>query len=77
MNDSFKKLKQNIETLEMTVAFQEDMIESLNTTVGKQHQDIQLLQTQLKLLSEFVKNLKNQNEHGIKYTDEEVPPPHY
>ena len=68
-------LKVKMEAIEITQAFQDDTIDSLQKTVAIQHQEIQLLQTQLKLLSDYIKNLKQGG--GIKLASEELPPPHY
>lgn len=60
--------------LEETQAFQEEEIEALKQTVTQQHHDIQLLQKQLKLLSEYLKTLR---EESVRDPSQEVPPPHY
>lgn len=70
-------LTHKINELESISAFQESSIESLTDTVVKQHQDIQHLQTQLRLLSEFIKNVKSDMDSGIKHSSEETRPPHY
>jgi len=66
---------EQLQQLQMNQAYQEDTIESLEKTIAQQHQDIQQLKHQLKLLSEFLKNMKQQD--GIKAPHEEMPPPHY
>lgn len=71
------ELTDKIHHLETSAAYQEDVIDNLNQTIGKQHQDIQQLQTQIRLLSEFIKNLQQDASSGIKMPNEEVPPPHY
>ena len=38
--------QQRLDQLEMTCAYQQDTIETLNRTVGQQHQQLQLLQKQ-------------------------------
>lgn len=63
-----------IEALEVTQSYQEDTIESLEKTVANQHQDIQLLQTQIRLLSDYIKTMR---QDGIRKPEEETPPPHY
>ena len=67
-------LTEKVNHLEMTQAYQEDVIENLENTVVQQHQDIQTLKNQLKLLSEYIKNLR---QDSIKNPEDEVPPPHY
>ncbi|MDG6772940.1 SlyX family protein [Thiomicrorhabdus sp. ZW0627] len=69
-----QELQDKLHSIEMTQAFQDDVIEALQNTVAKQHQEIQTLQTQLRLLSEYLKTLR---EETIKDPNQEVPPPHY
>ena len=71
----FNELKEQMSNLEITQAFQDDTIESLQRTVAIQHQEIQMLQTQLTLLSEYIKNMKEGG--NIRLSSEETPPPHY
>ncbi|WP_373017194.1 SlyX family protein [Thiomicrorhabdus sp.] len=68
------ELQERLHAIEITQAFQDDVIEALQKTVAQQHQEIQTLQTQLRLLSEYLKTLR---EEGIKDPTQEVPPPHY
>ena len=77
LTQTIQALNLKIQQLEEKSAYQEDTLESLNATIGKQHQDIQKLQTQIRLLSEFIKNLKSELNSGIKHASEETPPPHY
>lgn len=72
---TLSELKEQISNIEITQAFQDDTIESLQKTVATQHQEIQLLQKQLTLLSEYLKNMKEGA--NIRLPSEEVPPPHY
>ena len=74
-SSNLNELKIQMENIETTQAFQDDTIESLQKTVAVQHQEIQMLQTQLTLLSEYIKNMKEGG--GIKLSSEETPPPHY
>ena len=71
----FNRLTERLAHLESNQAFQEESIESLEQTVAQQYQSIQQLEHKLKLLSEYLKNMKQQE--GIKHTHEETPPPHY
>jgi len=76
MTDSvINKLKERISNIEITQAFQDDTIDSLQKTVAKQHQEIQMLQKQMTLLSEYLKNMKEGGQ--IRLPSEETPPPHY
>ncbi|QBZ83246.1 Protein SlyX [Hydrogenovibrio crunogenus] len=70
-------LTDKIHQLEVSSAYQEDVIEHLNQTLGKQHQEIQQLQAQIRLLSDILKALKDESSSGIKLPSEEIPPPHY
>ncbi|MFL0804511.1 MAG: SlyX family protein [Agarilytica sp.] len=64
----------DISELQMRVAFQEDMIASLNEQVSKQEQEIDLLQKQLQHLYTKMASLANSlDEPG----GDEAPPPHY
>ncbi|AZR82087.1 SlyX protein [Thiomicrospira sp. XS5] len=77
INQQLIDLTDKIHHLEVSSAYQEDVIEHLNKTLGKQHQEIQLLQTQVKVLSDYIKQLKYEIGSDIKLPSEEVPPPHY
>lgn len=66
---------EKLHQLEINQSFQDETIAALETTVGKQHQQIQLLENKIQLLTEYIKSLKIQD--GIKKPEEEVPPPHY
>ncbi|MDR9497715.1 MAG: SlyX family protein [Hydrogenovibrio sp.] len=68
--------QQRLEQLEMTCAYQQDTIDTLNRTVGQQHQQLQLLQKQINILSDAFKALRSE-QSGIKPVSEETPPPHY
>ena len=71
-------LSNRIQTLEMNQAFQEDSIEAMEKTIVKQHLEIQNLQNQMALLSDYLKALRQDVGHGgIKRPEDEVPPPHY
>ncbi|MBN2865573.1 MAG: SlyX family protein [Thiotrichales bacterium] len=69
------ELKEQMSNIEITQAFQDDTIESLQKTVAIQHQEIQMLQKQMTLLSDYIKNMKEGG--NIRLPSEEVPPPHY
>jgi SlyX protein len=68
--------QQRLEQLEMMCTYQQDTIDTLNRTVGQQHQQLQLLQKQINILSDAFKTLKTE-QSGIKPVSEERPPPHY
>ncbi len=65
---------EEINELQTRVAFQEDMLTTLNDQVSKQEQDIELLQKQLQHLYTKMASLANSlDEPG----GDEAPPPHY
>ena len=68
-------ITERLAQLETNQAFQEESIEGLEKTVAQQYQAIQQLEHKVKLLSDYLKNVKQQG--GIKHTHEEMPPPHY
>ena len=77
LKEQFIDLTEKVHDLEVSSAYQEDVIEHLNKTIGQRHQDIQQLQTQIRLLSDLLKTIKNETGSGIKLPSEEIPPPHY
>lgn len=77
LTDQLLELTEKIHHLETHAAYQEDVMDSLNQTIGLQQQDILQLKAQLKLLSEFIRNMKHELDSGIKLPTEETPPPHY
>ncbi len=60
--------------LEVKVAFQDDLLESLNQVVAKQQRDIDLLQGEIRVLYD---QLKAMQPSLISMPAEEAPPPHY
>ncbi|WP_394754253.1 SlyX family protein [Crenothrix sp.] len=60
--------------LEIKIAYQEDLLQSLNETVSDQQEQIDRLNATCRVLSERIKSLFNQNN-----ADESVDqtPPHY
>jgi len=73
-NDPSVELFEKLQQLEITQSYQEDVIENLEKTVAQQHQDIQRLEHKLKLLSDYLRTLR---QDVITNPDNEVPPPHY
>lgn len=67
--------QQRIEELEIQVAFQEDLLQSLNDTIVRLQQTLDLQQAQLRLLYQ---RLPDKNEHQNELFDpaNEIPP-HY
>lgn len=71
---SCAELAQKIAQLEMTVSFQDDALDAVQSTLMTQHNQIQALQTQIKLLSDYLKTVR---EESIRAPQDELPPPHY
>ncbi|MBF6056872.1 SlyX family protein [Thiomicrorhabdus heinhorstiae] len=69
-----QEIRRLIESLQIEQAYHHDSIEAIEKTLLQQHQQIQQLQTQLKLLSEYLKTLR---EEAIRNPADEAPPPHY
>lgn len=67
-------IEEKLHDIEVTQAFQDDALEALQKTVVEQHQEIQELRHQLKVLSEYLKTLR---EEFVRDPSHEVPPPHY
>ena len=60
--------------MEIKLAFQEEMVETLNQIVAGQQRELDLLQGQVRLLYQQLKSLQPSD---IASAEEEVPPPHY
>ena len=74
MSQSIETLGKRIDELESQVAFQDEIIESLNSTVAKQDREFLELKHQLSRLSERIKEI------GDSSSDEapqDETPPHY
>lgn len=63
-----------MDDLQIKLAFQDDLLETLNQVVVGQQQQIDLLQQQVKLLYQQIRSLQPSN---IADVAEDVPPPHY
>ncbi|MEA1988361.1 MAG: SlyX family protein [Pseudomonadota bacterium] len=74
MPEATNQILERLTLVEMNQAFHDDSIEALERTIASQHQDIQLLEKKIALLSDYIKTLK---QDGIKDPQDEVPPPHY
>ncbi len=73
MNE-LERLQQQIEDLEIKLAFQEHTIEELNDAVTEQQNAIMRMNTQIAFL---VTKLKAMEPANIASMNEETPPPHY
>lgn len=67
-------IKQEIETLEVKLAYQEDTIESLNQTVIEQQSKIKHLEKQMELI---IEKIKSERSSGDGISNEIERPPHY
>jgi len=68
-----KPLDVRIDELEAKLSFAEDMIESLNLTVFRQQEQLDLMQQQMRLLHEQLKAVSPKEERDLR---DEIPP-HY
>lgn len=73
---TLKELTQRMTDLESQVAFQEDMIDSLNQLVSRQSEELHLLQRHLRLVADKVAPLVDQQD-GTPYNAADEKPPHY
>ncbi|MBJ6138806.1 MULTISPECIES: SlyX family protein [Marinobacter] len=71
---SKKTLEDRIADLEMRLAFQDDVINTLSEQVTKQEMDIRELWEAKRLMHQQLKDVSPSN---IRREDEETPPPHY
>ena len=74
MTDPLESFSKSIEELESQLAFQDELIESLNGTVAKQDGEILELKRQFSFLSERLKEIGDASP-GTAPQDE--APPHY
>lgn len=72
-------LEQQVIELQTQLAFQEDLLDSLNQTVSKQQQAILQLQSQLQRLLTEIKDIMEESSRGSDYSRllEAEKPPHY
>ncbi|WP_372966241.1 SlyX family protein [Marinobacter sp.] len=67
-------LEDRIAELEMRLAFQDDVINTLSDQVTKQEMDIRDLWEAKRLIHQQLKDVSPSN---IRKEEEEIPPPHY
>ena len=67
-------IQEQVSNLEIKLAFQDDLVETLNQIVIGQQQQLDVLQQQIQLLYQQVKSLQPSD---IADLAEEVHPPHY
>lgn len=64
----------DIEELQMKIAFQDDLIEKLNEALIEQQNQIHTLQHQMQ---HVIKKVKGMSASDLASEEEEAPPPHY
>jgi SlyX protein len=64
-----------LDRLEMKIAFQEDLLQKLDDAVFVQQQQILLLEDQVRVLSEQLQQIATTRSDAMSVVDE--PPPHY
>jgi SlyX protein len=74
MTENVVELQQKLIDLESKLAFQDDMVQTLNDELHEHQKSIEKLQRQVMLLAE---KISKGNDSGILRVDEEPPPPHY
>ena len=67
--------KDQVDGLEMKIAFQEDLLQKLDDAVFAQQQQILLLQDQVRVLSEQLQQIATARPEAMLAVDER--PPHY
>jgi SlyX protein len=67
-------MESRLNDLETRVAFQDDLLETLNTIVAQQQQQLDLMQREIRLLYEQIKSLSPSDIAG---STEQERPPHY
>ncbi len=74
MTENIVELQQQLIDLESKLAFQDDIVQTLNDELHEHQKSIEKLQRQVMLLAE---KISKSNDSGILRVDEEPPPPHY
>lgn len=74
MTEQVIELQQQLIDLESKLAFQEDVVQTLNNELHEHQKSIEKLQRQVMLLAE---KISKTDDSGILRVDEEPPPPHY
>lgn len=73
-SDNIETLKKRIDSLETKLAFQDDVIEQLNSEITTLNLNQQTISRQITLLAEKVSTQKSSM---VASETEETPPPHY
>lgn len=66
-------MEDRLTELETKLAFAEDLLDALNQTVARQQAQIDLLQEQLRMLHQQIRDVQGAEPRGLR---EEIPP-HY
>lgn len=66
-----------LSNLESRLAFQDDLLDSLNSIVAEQQQQIGVLQQQVQLLYNQLRALAPADSEGVAASSAEERPPHY
>ncbi len=74
MSDTIESLGKRVDELESQLAFQDELIESLNTTVARQDREILELRHQFSRLSERLKEIGDASPGEVP---QDETPPHY
>lgn len=74
MNEHEHNTANDIEELQMKIAFQDDLIEKLNEALIEQQNQIHTLQHQMQ---HVIKKVKGMSASNLASEEEETPPPHY
>ncbi len=74
MTEQVLELQKQLVDLESKLAFQEDVVHTLNEELHEHQKSIEKLQRQVMLLAE---KISQGTDSGILRLDEEPPPPHY
>lgn len=67
-------MESRLTNLESKIAFQDDLLDSLNRIVASQQQQIDLLQQQIQMLYDQLRSIAPSN---LALESEETRPPHY
>ena len=67
-------LAERLDTLEMRITYQDDMIEQLNTVIVKQWHTLTQAQGRIERLEQ---RIRESQDSGAQSTGDDPPPPHY
>jgi SlyX protein len=70
-------MEERLIELEIKAAYQEDLLQALNSVVSQQQQQIDRLEMTCTLLNERIKSVSNQRQEGENTGHAHEIPPHY